>query len=101
MVYYDIINAIKADKTIAKHILKHKWLSGSSTEVHPIAVWQRDVCIQLDIKRNVFTKAIKRVLINNPNLFKSGTFCRNDDSCPATISFYYTDDAKIKLQCDK
>ena len=88
----EIENAILSEKTINKHVRKYSWISGSSTEVRPITIWKESVCVQLDTTRAVFQKAIDRVVEKNKTLFKSGSFCKNDGSCPATITFYLTKD---------
>lgn len=82
----EIVNAIKGDKTLAKHIYKHTWISGSSTTIYPITLWLTDVCIQLDTDKNLFKKCIERILAKYPNLFKDGYFCKNDGSCPAELN---------------
>ena len=94
----EIVNAIKGDKTLAKHIYKHTWISGSSTTIYPITLWLTDVCIQLDTHKNLFKKCIERILAKYPNLFKNGYFCKNDDSCPAEVKLIYTDKTMRRLQ---
>lgn len=94
----EIVNAIKGDKTLAKHICKYTWLSGSSTYVYPITLWPRDVCIQLDTSKNLFKKCIERILAKYPNLFKDGYFCKNDGYCPAGVKLIYTDETMRRLQ---
>jgi hypothetical protein len=98
-----IVAAIKEEPVIARHILDHHWTSGSSTVVYPITLWERSVCIQLDTHRDYFEKAVARVLKKHTDLFKDGYFCKNDDSCPAEIRFYYTDNTidKLKQQPDE
>ena len=96
-----IVEAIKSDKVIAKHIFTHHWTSGSSTEVYPITMWINDVVVQMDTHRPLFNMAIKRVLESYPYLFKNGYFCENDDSCPAEIKFLYTDMVKERLALEK
>lgn len=85
-----ITKAIKNEKTIARHILSYHWISGSSTIVYPIGMWHDDVEIQVDIDRNVFAKAIDRIIKNNPDLFKGGCFWRTDGSCPSHVTLFYT-----------
>ena len=94
----EIVAAIRNDKTLAKHILKYSWLSGSSTEVSPITLWRKQVDIQLDTCKNIYKKTIKRIIANNPNLFYDGYFQKNDGSCPATITLLYTDETQILLE---
>ena len=82
----EIVNAIKGDKTLAKHIYKHTWISGSSTTIYPITLWLTDVCIQLDTHKNLFKKCIERILAKYPNLFKDGYFCKRMDISAKTMA---------------
>lgn len=93
----EIIAAIKSDETLAKHILKHTWISGSSTEVYPITLWAYEVCVQLDSPRRMYDKCVERILRAYPHLFKDGYFRKNDDSCPAELVFRYTDETRERL----
>lgn len=86
-----VLAIIKKENTIWKHVYKDTWTSGSVTEVRPITLWNDYVSIQIDTKRSVFNKAIKRVVDEYPYIFANGMFCKNDGSCPAEIRFYYTD----------
>ena len=92
-----VLAIIKKENTIWKHVYKNTWVSGSVTEVYPITLWNDYVSIQIDTKRSVFNKAIKRVVDEYPYIFANGMFCKNDDSCPAEIRFYYTDTFKDVL----
>jgi hypothetical protein len=94
----EIVAAIKGDKTLAKHILKHTWTSGSSTEVYPITLWAKEVSVQLDSTRRMFGKCIERIVKAYPHLFKGGHFCKWDGSCPAELVFSYTDETKKRLE---
>ena len=93
-----IVSAINGEKVIAKHIYHYHWISGSSTVVYPITLWEKKVVIQIDTKKNVFKKAIERVVNKHPNLFTIGYFDKNDDSCPAEIGFRYTDETMENLK---
>lgn len=93
-----IVAAIKGERTLAKHIYKHVWTSGSTTEVYPITLWERSVDVQMDTHRNYFDKAIARVLAKHSDLFSNGYFCKNDDSCPAEVRFIYTEETKKSLK---
>lgn len=88
-----IVSAIKNENIIAKHIYQHHWISGSSTVVYPITLWQYSVDVQIDTKRNYFEKAIRRVLEKNQDIFEFGFFCKSDNSRPAFIRFHYTKNA--------
>ena len=92
-----VLAIIKKENTIWKHVYKNTWVSGSVTEVYPITLWNDYVSIQIDTKRSVFNKAIKRVVDEYPYIFANGMFCKNDESCPAEIRFYYTDTFKDVL----
>ena len=94
----EIVAAIRSDKTLAKHIIDYTWISGENTEVHPITVWARTICIQVDTHKNVFEKCIKRIIERYDHLFKDGYFSKNDDSCPAEVEFVYNDEVKAALQ---
>lgn len=94
----EIIAAIKGDKTLAKHILKHTWTSGSSTEVYPITLWAYEVCVQLDSPRRMYDKCVERIMKAFGHLFKDGYFRKNDGSCPAELVFSYTDETKKRLE---
>lgn len=94
----EIVSAIYSEKTLAKHIYKSTWLSGSSTTVYPIEIYERDVCIQLDTHKNVFKKCIEKIIANYPHLFNDGYFCKLDGSCPSEIRFCYTDDTICRLK---
>lgn len=84
-----IINDIKADAVIGKHIYKHTWLSGSSTLVHPITLWEKEIVIQLDNDRNIYNKAIQRIIKKHKDILTGGLYYKSDGSCPNTLTFYY------------
>ena len=94
----EIMAAVKSDKTIASHIINYTWTSGSSTTVYPIMLWPDDVCLQMDTTRNLFQKAIGRVMEKYSHLFRYGYFSKNDGSCPAEITFSYTDETATRLK---
>ena len=60
-------------------------------------LWAHNVCIQIDTKHNYFQKAIERVLAKHKDLFCNGWFCKNDDSCPAEISFRYSNEVDDEI----
>lgn len=96
-----IVAAIKEEPVIARHILYHHWISGSSTVVYPITLWPEHVDIQLDVYHNYFDKAIARVLAKHGDLFRDGYFCKWDKSCPDEIRFNYTKETAEKLKIEK
>lgn len=83
----EIVNAIKSEHIITRHIYKHHWISGSSTIVYPITILEDRVNIQLDTDHNVFEDAISRVLSKHHDLFTEGYFCKGDGSCPSVLRF--------------
>lgn len=78
------------DKLIQKYIHKGTWLSGSSTNVYPITIWERSrkVEIQIDTKRNVFKKLIERYKEKYSEI-EYGYFWETDDSCPSQLTFKF------------
>lgn len=85
----ELLAALKAEQIINKYMYKNTWLSGSSTTVYPITFWKNEVEIQLNTKKNLFEKFIDRFVEQHGDLVISGSFCKMDDSCPATLTFYY------------
>lgn len=90
----NVLLAILNEPTIAKHIYGYSWVSGSTTEVHPLTIWRDGLSIQMDTRKNYFEKAIVRVLEKHSDIFCEGWFNRHDGSCPATIWFNFTDEYK-------
>lgn len=87
-----IYSAILESDAIRKHIIEHPWISGSSTNVYPINLGVNDVEVQMDSgNRNYYNKAIQRLVVRNPHLFKDGYFCKSDGSCPSFIRLKYSD----------
>lgn len=85
----ELLKALKAEQIINKYMYKDTWLSGSSTTVYPITFWKNEVEIQLNTKKNLFEKFIDRFVEQHNDLVISGSFCKMDGSCPATLTFYY------------
>lgn len=85
----DIVKEIKNDKMFNKYILKNTWVSGSSTKVYPITIWEisNQIVFQLNTDKKIFNKFIKRICDKYD--FKKGVFWKSDGSCPSTITFYY------------
>lgn len=96
----EIVNAIKSEKVLAKHIYHHHWVSGSSTLVYPITLWSRNVEIQVDTDKNLFNGCIKRILERFPNLFSNGYFWKSDGSCPSHVTLMYTEYAMKELSAE-
>ena len=93
-----IVASIYSEPVITKHICQHHWVSDGTKTVHPITIWPENVTIQMDSDRNYFNKAIKRVVENHKDLFRTGYYCKNDGSCPNTIRFEYTAEAQENLR---
>ncbi len=85
----ELLVALKAEPLINKYMYKDTWTSGSSTTVYPITFWKSEVEIQINTKKNVFEKFIDRFIKQHGDLVLAGSFCKMDDSCPATLTFWY------------
>jgi hypothetical protein len=74
---------------IGRYIYKHTWLSGCSTEVHPVEIFHRrdtyDITIQLTSNRNYFSGTIKSFQKKYKDI-TSMRYCKHDGSCPNTLS---------------
>lgn len=86
----DVVKEIMNDNMFSKYISKHTWMSGSSTVVYPVTVWEvsKQIEFQLNTNRNMFSKFIERTCEKYP-LLEMGVFIKSDGSCPSTIKFYY------------
>lgn len=84
----EIANIILSDSLIAKYLGQH-WISGSSTIVYPVTVWQNYIEVQLATRKNVFNKCIERIVKASEGLLTDGYFSKGDGSCPATLRFYF------------
>lgn len=85
------IEYLKNQDVVKKYLENGCWLSGSSTTVHPITIWEKSKQIVLQWKsdKKIFGKFIERVKKENPGFIIDGTFWKSDGSCPSTITFYY------------
>lgn len=85
-----LLQEIKQDKLLQKYLYKYTWLSGSSTIVYPIMLYDNkiwsEITLQLDTDKNVFNKLIERY-INNFNFIEKIIFCKSDGSCPSRLIF--------------
>ena len=87
-----IYSAILEEKTIHKHIIEDTLVINSSRIVYPIRVGATDVEVRVDSgNRNYYNKAIQRLVVHNPHLFKNGYFCKSDGSFPSFIRLEYSD----------
>lgn len=81
------IEKLKQEPLVKQYLEKHSWLSGSSTEVHPITVWQDTIVLQWTCPKAYFGKFIQRIVRENPDVLTDGWFAKHDGSCPAEIIF--------------
>jgi hypothetical protein len=74
---------------IGHNIYKYTWLSGCSTEVHPVEIFHNrdiyDITIQLTSKRNYFSGTIKSLKKKYKDIIAM-YYCKHDGSCPNTLS---------------
>lgn len=83
------IKEFKEEPIVRKNIYTNIWLSGSSTEVIPITVGQKEIVFQWKSDRNIFDKFINRIVKKYNDLFAYGYFWKSDGSCPSTITFKF------------
>ena len=104
-----LLDDIMQDPTIEKYRCKYTWISGSSTEVYPIEVGPRDICIQLDRKvekrdGKSFNKRYEKILERTMNaiadrhqdVVKYAYLGAQDDSCPSCMWFKYKDEFDLR-----
>lgn len=84
-----LYDALKNEPLIQKYIYNGTWLSGESTLIHPIEFWKAEVSVQLNTHKNVFERFIDRFVEQHNDLVISGSFVRNDGSCPPELIFDY------------
>lgn len=85
---FEMINELRHDKLVSKHLYKYTWLSGCSTEVYPIMVHdESEIVLQWDSDKNIFDKFIKRYIKKYNDVISDGWFCKSDGSCPSSIKF--------------
>lgn len=83
------IEDFKREKLTQKYLYKYTWLSGCSTTVYPITIWENEIVFQWESSKNIFNKFISRIVKENADLFSKGLFWKSDGSCPSTITFYF------------
>ncbi len=81
------IEEFKKEKVVQKNLYNATWLSGSSTTVYPITVWQKEIVCQWKSDRKIFDRFINRIVEKYSGLFECGYFWKSDGSCPSTITF--------------
>lgn len=92
-----MVRAIAEENVITKRIYPRVWISGSVTEVYPIMFWRTDVVLQMANIVGV-SKAVQRIVEKHPDLFRNGYVTKSDGSCPATITFKYSDSALANIK---
>lgn len=85
------LSDFKKEPLTQKYLYPHTWLSGSTTQVPPIAIEKRSIRFQWDSSKRIFNKFIKRIVAENADMFSDGLFWKSDGSCPSTITFYFKD----------
>lgn len=75
------------DEPLVKKYLASAWISGSSTTVYPITVWEDTIVLQWSCRKSYFGKFIQRIVRENPDILSDGWFAKHDGSCPAEIVF--------------
>lgn len=85
------IEYLKKQEIVKKYLRDDYWISGSSTLVYPITIWEKSKRIEMQWKsdKKIFGKFIERVKKENSEFIKDGIFWKSDGSCPSTITFYY------------
>lgn len=86
-----IVEIISQDDLISKYINRNHWISGFSTIVYLITIWttSKEVVVQVLSGAYRLRHRINRIVLDYPDIFKDGAFCKNDGSCPDTIKFWY------------
>lgn len=81
------IKDLKKEPLVKKYLDKRSWLSGSSTEVYPITIWEDKIVLQWACRGTYFGKFIQRIVRENSDILADGWFAKHDGSCPAEIIF--------------
>lgn len=85
-----LVDTLKREKIVQKYCLTGgTHLSGCSTQVTPIMVWQDSIELNLITDRNYFNKFIDRIVSSNKDLLRSGYFVKSDGSTPSRIVFRF------------
>lgn len=76
------------DRVFKKNVLNHTWLSGSSTIVYPVTIWEGD-CIEIQWRgnENRYQKWIDRMVAKSQGIVKRGVYLKTDGYCPSMITF--------------
>ena len=82
-----LVNYLKNQEIIKNNIYSHTWLSGSSTEVAPITIWNTSIEIQLKTDKNYFKKFLTKVKEQFKDEIEYCGFSKSDGSCPSYLYF--------------
>lgn len=83
------VSDLQKEKLVQKYLCRYTWLSGSSTEVYPITIWNKDITLQWKSDKKIFDRFIERIVKENSDLISRGCFWKSDGSCPSNIIFYF------------
>lgn len=84
------IEELKKEEMLRRNLYKHTWLSGSSTTIYPITIWQDEVVLQWNSNRPC-NKFIEKMVKKFKDIIVSGYFQKSDGSCPSRIVFKLRD----------
>ena len=76
-----LIEEIKQIPVIAKHLHKTGQYIGNNTYIAPICVWSHDIEVMVDIKRNVFKKALAKFVAEHEEI-RDAYFVNNHEEIP-------------------
>ena len=82
----EFISRLRKEDIVKRNLLDHTWISGSSTEVYPIQIWQTSIDLQWKSSRNPKVW-IQKMVDMSKGLITYGIFEKGDGSCPNCISF--------------
>lgn len=100
-IYNNIVNAIKANKTIGKHLATVKNHNNGSGPRAAIEVYERNVYVWLDINRRMFDKAIEQLETEHNDLFTWGAFTKADGGEGPYIELGMTEDTIKSLKTER
>ena len=87
---FEIADELEKEMLIQKYMYKYTWLSGSSTIVYPITIYEDNrentfrITIQIKTQRNYFKSLLDRYKNKYKN-YLYGYFSKNDDTCPSEL----------------
>ncbi len=99
-VYNAIIEAIKGDRMIGRHIAQTYGTNGPRP-VYGIEVWESIVYVHTDTDRRIFDKAIDRLLKAHEDLFKWADFQKASEEGPHIVLALTDEIVKAKSEAEK